>query len=367
MEKTITSFYIVISWICLFSGCSGDGSSLMKSVTGKPGETVVVLEKGFWVGDVGDTILHYLSQPQLCLPQEEPILNVVNVPPEAFKTFETTRNIILTRILPSITEPSVSVKYNVWARPQVVVIVQAADESAFMKIFAEKSDLIITEILGAEKKRLMAMYSQNKFKEQAISDTLIKYHNFNLNIPKGYDIVKDTSNFIWIRYESPLTSQGVFAYWYPYDSDSSFVTGKLIHKRDSILRHNVPGSVIGSYMATEKRFIIAQTFKHNGNYSVEIRGLWKVEGDFMGGPFVSLSTLDLAGKRVLTVEGYVYSPKYNKRDYLRQVEAMVYSVSLTNQKLNDKINDMYQIGEPFAKDTSDTSKSSMQNKSSSQY
>jgi len=338
----------------------------MKSVTGKPGETVVVMEKELWLGNVGDTILHYLMQPQLCLPQEEPIFNVVNVPAEAFKTFETTRNIILTRILPSVTVPSISIKYDVWARPQVVVIVQAADESGFMKIFSEKSDLIISEILGAEKKRLMAMYSQSKFKEQSISDTLIKRHSFNLNIPKGYDIVKDTSDFVWIRYESPLTSQGVFAYWYPYNSESSFVTDKLIHKRDSVLRQNVPGSVSGSYMATEKRFVIAQTFNHNGNYSVEIRGLWKVVGDFMGGPFISLSTLDLAGKRVFTVEGYVYSPKYNKRDYLRQVEAMVYSVSFTNQKLNDKINEMYQIGEPFPKETCDTSKSSKQNKKNCQ-
>jgi hypothetical protein len=27
-------------------------------------------------------------------------------------------------------------------------------------------------------------------------------------------------------------------------------------------------------------------------YYAELRGLWKVENDFMGGPFVSLSTLD---------------------------------------------------------------------------
>jgi len=69
----------------------------------------------------------------------------------------------------------------------------------------------------------------------------------------------------------------------------------------------------------------------------------------MGGPFVSVSTLDAARKRVLTVEGYIYSPRNAKRNYLRQVEAMVYSLSFPDQKLNDKINDMYQIGEPLPK------------------
>ena len=350
MNKVIAPYIFIISLIWLFSSCGGDGTVLMKSVTGRPGETIVVISKGVWEGNVGDTIKRYLSQPQLCLPQEEPILNVVNVPPDAFKTFETTRNIVLTRILPSVIEPSVTIQYNVWARPQVVVTVQAADEAGFVKIFAEKSDMIIAAILKAEKMRLLELYAQDKFKEQVISDSLLKAHKFNLNIPKGYDIVKDSSDFVWIRYESPLTSQGIIAYWYPYVSDSAFVKGNLLQKRDSILRNHVPGALPGSYMTTERRFIVSQAFTYKGNYSVEIRGLWKVNGDFMGGPFVSLTTLDLARKRVLTVEGYIYSPKYNKRDYLRQVEAMIYSVSFPDQKLNDKINDMYQIGEPLPKD-----------------
>ncbi len=41
----------------------------------------------------------------------------------------------------------------------------------------------------------------------------------------------------------------------------------------------------------------------------ELRGFWDVENDFMGGPFVSYSTLDEATGRVLTIDGYVYSPK----------------------------------------------------------
>ncbi len=351
MKSIFTLLIFAIATSCLISACGGDGTSLMQNITGKPGETIVVIEKGYWEGNAGDTIRRYLSQPQLGLPQEEPILSVDNIPPDALKTFETTRNIILTRILPSVTEPSVTFQYNVWAKSQVVISVQAADEAGFVKIFAEKSDQIIGAILKAEKMRLMAMYAQTKYKAEKISETLINKHKFNLNIPRGYDIVTDTADFVWIRYETPLTSQGILAYWYPYVSDSAFVLGNLLQKRDSVLQHNVPGALRGSYMSTEKRFIISQPFTHNGNYSVEIRGLWKVHGDFMGGPFVSISTLDAARQRVLTVEGYIYSPKYNKRDYLRQVEAMIYSLSFPDQKLNDKINEMYQLGEPLTLET----------------
>lgn len=75
------------------------------------------------------------------MPQEESILNVVNIPLDAFKTFETTRNIILTRILPSVTKPSVTIQYDVWAKTHIVVSIQAPDEETFVKIIVEKSDI----------------------------------------------------------------------------------------------------------------------------------------------------------------------------------------------------------------------------------
>ena len=63
-----------------------------------------------------------------------------------------------------------------------------------------------------------------------------------------------------------------------------------------------------------------------------MRGLWKVQNDFMGGPFVSLTVLDPSKKRVVTVEGNVYAPKNNKRNYIRQLEAMIYSLEFPKQE-----------------------------------
>jgi hypothetical protein len=69
-----------------------------------------------------------------------------------------------------------------------------------------------------------------------------------------------------------------------------------------------------------------------------------VEGDFMGGPYINLSVLDASKNRVITLDGFVYAPKYNKRNYLRQVEAMMYSLELPDQKKNDKINSQIKMG-----------------------
>jgi len=51
----------------------------------------------------------------------------------------------------------------------------------------------------------------------------------------------------------------------------------------------------------------------------------------MGGPFVALTVIDEVHQQILTVEGFVYAPSRDKRNLLRQMDAMVYSMKWTNE------------------------------------
>jgi len=66
--------------------------------------------------------------------------------------------------------------------------------------------------------------------------------------------------------------------------------------------------------------------------------------DFMGGPYVSINELDASNQRVVVAFGYVYAPSKNKRNLLRQVEAMVYSLKMNDQAKNDKIQSQVRMG-----------------------
>jgi len=109
-------------------------------------------------------------------------------------------------------------------------------------------------------------------------------------------------------------------------------------KRDEFEGKYIKGPTEGSWMTTEHRIkpeVISYT--KNGNYFVKMRGLWRVENDYMGGPFVSLSTLSADKTHIITVEGYVYAPKYKKREYVRQLEAIlstVYPIAKKSLKKN---------------------------------
>jgi hypothetical protein len=54
-----------------------------------------------------------------------------------------------------------------------------------------------------------------------------------------------------------------------------------------------------------------------------MRGLWKLEGDFMGGPFYSMTFLDERTGNLVTIDGFAYAPYFDKREYIREVEAII--------------------------------------------
>ena len=87
-------------------------------------------------------------------------------------------------------------------------------------------------------------------------------------------------------------------------------------------------------MATEYKYDVQKATTKNVNdaYAMEIRGLWKMlEGESMGGPYVSHTRIDELNNRVITIEGFVFAPGKEKRNALRQVEAMVYSFKMPHE------------------------------------
>ena len=216
----------------------------------------------------------------------------------------------------------------------MVITLIAPDRDSFVTLFNENHQKILGLLLKAERDRLMDNYKV--YAEQTLMKKLETRIGIKMNIPKGYYYAMDTNNFVWLSHETSETSQGLFIYYYDYTDSATFTLDALINKRDEILKKYVGGENRGSYMATELQILpYFRSFKLNNRYTAELRGLWKVEGDFMGGPFISISQLDEKQNRVVTVEGFVYAPKYNKRNYIRQLEAILYSLDFAVDKKSE--------------------------------
>jgi hypothetical protein len=320
---------IIISGL-LATSCRGDRTPLLPNVTGRAGEVVVVINAPVWESEAGRTLGRILTSEQPALPQFEPMFDLVRIGHAAFSNiFKTHRNIIVVNISSQFPDSRMNVRRNVWAKPQILLEINAPDQEAFRNFISNQEERILEDLYMAEIDRIKVYNRQ--YEQRSIREHLNKSLNVSLVIPPGYVINVDTTDFAWIGF-SPLTQdliQGVLVYQYDYTDHETFTPEFLVRKRNQILRKYVPGPSANSWMSTEMQaHPLFEEFMDGSRYVASLRGLWKVQNDFMGGPFISYTTLDEERNRVITVEGFVYAPNQKKRNYLRQVEAIIRTLEI---------------------------------------
>lgn len=329
MKNTLSLILILATILSLGSckkGSKGE-NSLLPNVTGSAGEVVVVLPKSLITDSLGVDFKSILTQEFPYLPQSEPIFDLVMIPTSAFTDiFKSHRNIILTDISSDLPASKFILKHDVWAAPQTVLYIVGPNYKSITDFVKQEQKRIVTVFEQAERDRII----QNaiKYEEREINPVLEKKFNITMNIPSGYKINLQTENFIWISHETPEISQGIIIYSYPYTNKNTFTADFLAQKRDEFVKQ-IQGPNQGTYMITSK--VIPPQFSemmYNNRYFGVLRGFWDVYRHPMGGPFISFTTVDEKRQLVITEEAYVYAPMFNKRNYLRQAEALLYTFKL---------------------------------------
>lgn len=161
--------------------------------------------------------------------------------------------------------------------------------------------------------------------------------NSDIWLPAELSSSKTGEDFFWAGTNAATGDQNFVIYSYPYTDKDTFTKEFFIHKRDSVMKANIPGAKEGMYMATDSSTVEVRPIDIHGDYTMEARGLWRIKGDFMGGPFVSHTRLDKASHRIITTEVFIYSPDKMKRDTMRRLEASLYTLQLPTEKAQEQI------------------------------
>ena len=326
MKYRILPLMAVLACLLALGGCKGNNKrNLMPNVSGKAGEVLVVIEREQWEGNLGVAIREVLASDTPYLAQREPLFSLSNVPPGSFNSmFKVHRNILLVNINPQNVSNGVMYKNNQWARPQAVVQLNAADAEEALSLFSEAGGTIAEFFEQSERDRIIA--NAKLYEEHALQEPVKKVTGGILHFPSGYRCRKFTDDFVWIADEKQYTNQTVLVYKYPVTGPDVFTLENIIQARNEVMQANVPGMFDGSYMTTSAAMDpTTRSMRYHGRDFMETRGFWEVHGDFMGGPFVSHSFYSPDGESVIVLEAFVYAPRYDKRQYLRQVEALLYS------------------------------------------
>lgn len=323
-----TTLLMLISAIVLTScgnRASKDRTAYLPNITGNAGEVLIVINKGYWEGELGSTLRKILAGEYPYLPQKEPVFKLFNATPGGFTgSYMLHRNIVIVNVSPETDTTGVKVTANAWAKPQVIVTVSATTPEEATELINNNSELIINAIEQAERNRLIN--SSIKYEDREVREAVMANLGGSPYFPTGFTIKKNTPDFMWISQETTYVNQGILIFKFPYTDPGQLSPASLKSRLHDLWQANVPGMRENSYMTFNK--VIDPGFKtieYQGQTMIEMRGLWEVENDYMGGPFVCHIFPDQDRQNIIILNAFVYAPKYDKRKYLRQVESIIYS------------------------------------------
>jgi hypothetical protein len=339
---SLASLVFLVSLVFFVSCGSQEGArSALPGKVGASGELVVVCDFNTWNGPVGDTLQSIFGVPMPVLPQYEPLFDLVHLPVEEFDRFwKPHRNIVVIDIADRVDtqEPSVKFYRDRYSSGQIFIEAKARSASALAAALHTRRAEMVSLLHAEEVNRFGDLIALDD--NEVIARDLGQRHGVSIVAPRDARIVKENEELIWIDRqltrmkggENHDVQQGYVIYFEPYVSDTLFSMSARIDARNRFMRKYIPGPTEGSYMTSELRFFPSyEEVLHEKAFASELRGLWKIENDFMGGPFVSMTVYDEARARLVTVEGYVYAPYFDKREYIREVEAVVRSLVLLDK------------------------------------
>ena len=324
--------------IFIFSSCGEEKkkNEMFMSVSGTPGELILVTTTGQWNGKIGAAFRENFEKPVYGMPQQEPLFDLVQTSLNDFeRVFQTFRNVVIVELDTNrFGQSKIQYKKDVWARGQLVIRLIASSRDEVVDLINEHADEMTRIIQTKELNRLAAKYKAHS--NVKIQKELLKKLGVQASIPKEAVLAVIDTSHAWIRIERKKVkggykhqiSQGLLIYKFPYTAKQQFLDSSLFEIHDVKLNQYIKGPSEGTYMTTEYRYYppVTKEVAYEGHFSKEMHGLWRMEGDFMGGPMVTFFVLNEDEGMIYGVSGYAYAPQFNKREYYREIEAVAKSL-----------------------------------------
>lgn len=308
------------------------------TASGRPYEVLVVMDSTDWKAPHGRALFDVLDTDVPMLPQSERSFRISQTEVKDFdRVLNIFRNIIIVNIDPhQFTRTKMKFTRDKWAMEQIVLTINSPSEEEFRNFCVEHRQDIVDFLTRTEMNRLVKELKQKHSK--VTFDLAKQIFDCEIFVPKELQSYKKGKDFVWTSNNTASGLENIVIYSYPYEGPQTFNKEYLCHKRDSVMQVNLPGEKPGMYMQTDTLCSVVRPIVVHNNYAMEMRGLWIMRNDCMGGPYVSHHRVDTENNRVIVVEGFVYAPEKMKRGLMRRLEGSLYTLKLPEEQYVIEIN-----------------------------
>lgn len=341
-------FHLLIIGLFFLAGCKGATEKVKEDLKpiarGEADEIILVIDSTQWQGEIGDALKGMYRQYMRVLPQDEYEFSLRKVNPLKLNdVFKHAKNMIFVMTLDSRTRQSNAIRqyftdnslkmiqrdsslfYTVrrdeFARGQIVLyLFGQSEEDLIRNLQKNKSGLV--ELFESAVRERVRNEVLAKTKEELMK-AIKEQHDYQLQVPFGWDLARDTTDFLWLRQLEAESELNIFVYETDYKDREVF--NHIDEFREKITSTYLRDSEKTDLHITRQEVIplFTQRVTFNGRFAVEARGLWKVSDSSAGGPFVSYTFVDEQSQKLYYIEGYVYAPSGKKKPLVRKVEAIL--------------------------------------------
>ena len=328
------SLFTLTALCCLLLLVSCTKEQIFPQASGRPYEVLVVLDNKTWEAPAGRALFDILDTDVPCLPQSERSFHITQIEPKDLSAnFSIFRNIIQVNIDKSqFSRTGMRFSRNKYAMDQIVLTINSPSEDDFQQFCIKHKQEVLDFLTRTEMNRLIKEL-ETKY-SKVTYDLAWQVFTCRFYAPKELKAYKKGTQFFWTSNNTASGLENICMYSYPYEGPETFNKEYMTAKRDSVMKLNLPGEKLGMYMKTDTLCTITKPIVVHNRYAMEMRGLWYMENDCMGGPFVSHSRVDTETNRVIVVEGFVYAPEKMKRTMIRRLEAALYTLETPKEEEN---------------------------------
>ena len=348
------AFFAIIAGVFLSVSCMNDVSSSLRSIPtamGKTNEIIVIADEAVWQSAVGDTFRYYFGAAYPIMPAPEPIFDIRHFTPEYFSSNQSRRELRCYVVLADINNassdatkmatedigveeirryrelqesPKAKVGRDRWAKQQLVAYILGNGADGLAQSIIDNFPTLANRINEHDEKQIDARTYVSGV-HFGVGARVAEKYGVELKIPEGFKEVIVEDEFTWLRKDGDDATFNFLLYKMKYEDQAQLSKENIMKIRNELGEKYITSTNSGSYMVINDKDLPVFDFTKdiNGYYAREVRGVWEMTEDFMGGPFFTWMILNENRNELIFIDAFVLAPGEDKRDFMQQLEHIV--------------------------------------------
>ena len=341
----------------LFSSCGKDpfqSGNTIPSAFGDINQLVVVMaDSAEWRSPLGDTVDSYFAGPFMIVPTPEPLFDIkfleanrlmrqdilrqyrnyvipVNLANENSETTRMVEKYLGAEKIRTVQEAGgykTFVNRNLWASDQTVYYIVGTSEDKLIEGLQANAPGIVNQIKREQEERHRATAFAVKGENMNLRRQVVTDLGVDFSFPNDFKLaVQDTTDqVVWLRQDEGTFTNNIFLKKVPYENREQLTPAYARELLENTGARYVKSTVQGSFKKIDdiNLPLLTDATTINGNFALELRGIWEMENDAMAGPFVAYLIHNPTTNELLLAEGFIFAPGEDKRNAVEQLEVLL--------------------------------------------